>query len=310
MDPLSMHVANAVSPRLPESAVAAATEAPSALPPAVGQVRTGLGALAKREIAVGPGEDRRRAQTARSIIGSILSAVSSAIQTIVLSPLTLSKKLASYVMRAMTPAPSPAVVKFHEEVTILTGALANQPRLQQPASVPRGLHEDANKDWLRYGITINGNVYGGDDGEGALDMEIAAKLLTRMCGDNPATAEWVSRFANQQIGMPFMRLLMEQPMAPNAPPGFLFLGGSISHSISVLPDGGIEVEILYQWNPSKSADMYLNADAHFPVDAKSSLTARCAIRLELPENSSTHEMPVVSLHKPLSISSNVIHQSR
>lgn len=314
MDPLSMHVANSRLPPLPGPAVDAAKDGPTPQSPAVGQVQTGLGALANREIAVGPGADRNRAQTGRSIIGSILSALSQAIQAIVLSPLMLVRKLGSYVLRVVTPAPPPApgpgVAFFHQEVVRLTGSLATGAPLQQPPSVPRGLHESAIKDWLRDGVTINGNVYGGEGGEGALDMEIAARLLTRMCGDNPAMAEWVSRFANQQMGMPLMAVLMQEPLGPDGTPGFQFIGGSLAHSISALADGSIQVDVVYQWTPSKSPSLYLYPEVPFPVDERSSLTARCSIRLEAAANGSTLDMPVASILHPLNISSNVIHMQR
>ena len=85
MDPLSMRVAN---PALPAHAevpgAGAAARAASSL--AVGRAVVGCGALANRQIAVGAGEDRARSTSAASVIGALLSKVSTALQAIVLSP--------------------------------------------------------------------------------------------------------------------------------------------------------------------------------------------------------------------------------
>lgn len=85
MDPLSMRIAN--SP-LPAQAAVKASADGSDLAPAssVGHAVTGCGGLANRQIAVGTGEGRERANTAVFVIGAILSKVSDALQAIVFSP--------------------------------------------------------------------------------------------------------------------------------------------------------------------------------------------------------------------------------
>lgn len=85
MDPLSMRVANPALPAHAQAPVAAdARRAVSSL--AVGRAVAGCGALANRQIAVGAGEDRARSTSAASVIGALLSKMSSALQAIVLSP--------------------------------------------------------------------------------------------------------------------------------------------------------------------------------------------------------------------------------
>lgn len=85
MDPLSMRVANPALPAHAEAPVAAdAGPAVSSL--AVGRAVAGCGALANRQIAVGAGEDRARSTSAASVIGALLSKMSTALQAIVLSP--------------------------------------------------------------------------------------------------------------------------------------------------------------------------------------------------------------------------------
>ncbi|WP_159912518.1 hypothetical protein [Pantoea sp. 18069] len=83
MDPLSMRVAN---PLLPAHAEAPANALAQALPAAAGQVVTGCGSLANRQIAVGTGEGRTRANEAVPVIGAILAKASNALQAIVLGP--------------------------------------------------------------------------------------------------------------------------------------------------------------------------------------------------------------------------------
>lgn len=85
MDPLSMRIAN---PPLPAQ-VAAKAPAEGCEPVSastVGHAVTGCGSLANRQIAVGTGEDKERANAAVSVIGALLSKVSDALQAVVLSP--------------------------------------------------------------------------------------------------------------------------------------------------------------------------------------------------------------------------------
>jgi len=85
MDPLSMRVANPALPAHAEAPVdAAAGRAASSLD--VGRAVVGCGALANRQIAVGAGEERARSTCAASVIGALLSKMSTALQAIVLSP--------------------------------------------------------------------------------------------------------------------------------------------------------------------------------------------------------------------------------
>lgn len=277
--------------------------APASAPPA-GEARMGQGALAGRQIAVGSGADRGLAQAAIQTIKGMLSTLSNALAAIARTPLALLKNLASYVMRARVPQ-SAAIRQFHQDAVVLTGKLATETPLQQPAGVPRGLHSTAIRDWLRDGITIDGRVYGGKSGAGAQHMDAAAWRLIQICEGNPAAAEWISRFANQQVAMPLMHALMQEPLGPGGTSGFLFNGGSLSHSISALRDGGIRLDVLYQWEPGKNPEQYLQPNAPFPVDAKSHLTARCSLRFELPLNSTSLEMPKVSVLKPLELQAEV-----
>ncbi|MNF05696.1 hypothetical protein D3C80_2054950 [compost metagenome] len=52
----------------------------------MGHAVTGCGSLAHRQIAVGTGEEKERANAAVAVIGALLSKVSDALQAIVLSP--------------------------------------------------------------------------------------------------------------------------------------------------------------------------------------------------------------------------------
>lgn len=276
----------------------------SALPAGVGEARIGQGALAGRQIAVGSGAERRCAQSAMQTIKAMLSGLSNALVAIVRSPLTLVKSIASYVMRAKAPQ-SEAIRQFHQDAVTLTGNLATDTPLQQPATVPRGLHSTAIRDWMRDGITIEGRMYGGKSGAGAKDMDAAAQRLIQLCEGNPAAAEWISRFANQQVAMPLMHVLMQEPLGPNGTRGFMFNGGSLSHSISALQGGGIRLDVLYQWEPGKNPEQYLQPNSPSPVDARSHLTARCSLRFELPLTSTSLEMPAVSVLKPLDVQADV-----
>lgn len=87
MDPLSMRIANPALPahaEAPVDAPSAAARAASSV--VVGRAVAGCGALANRQIAVGAGEDRARSTSAASVIGALLSKMSTALQAIVLSP--------------------------------------------------------------------------------------------------------------------------------------------------------------------------------------------------------------------------------
>lgn len=85
MDPLSMRIAN-----LPLPAQAAAKAPADGGEPVsastVGHAVTGCGSLANRQIAVGTGEGKERANAAVPVIGALLSKDSHALQAIVLSP--------------------------------------------------------------------------------------------------------------------------------------------------------------------------------------------------------------------------------
>lgn len=83
MDPLSMRIAN---PPLPAQAAAQAPSNGGEPASSVGHAVTGCGSLAHRQLAVGTGEEKERANAAVAVIGALLSKVSDALQAIVLSP--------------------------------------------------------------------------------------------------------------------------------------------------------------------------------------------------------------------------------
>lgn len=84
MDPLSMRIASL--PTQAEAANASTDACRAASPFFAGQAVSGCGGLANRQIAVGAGDERTRANMASTDIGAILCKTSSELQAVVLGP--------------------------------------------------------------------------------------------------------------------------------------------------------------------------------------------------------------------------------
>lgn len=337
MHPLSTSVAfsSLVPPIHADSADTAAGEveasAGGALPASVGQTHTGIGALSGRQIAVGPGEQRGRAQGAMAAISQLLSGLANALRALVMGPVMLARNLGAYVMRSAAPAPAitpfdlqahgEVIGRFNEDVLRLHGELLNDPVRSKAGPVPTpppdgslpegtanrsekeppplGLHVRAFNDWRRNpGVVIAEKTYGGDAPPDTL-KDAGGKLI-ELCGGNAATAEWISRFANQQMGAPLIQMFAQLPLGRDGSP-FPLSGGQLRHEISKQEDGSVQVEMLYDWSPAKMPNMYLEPDASFKVDPQSRVTARCTLRFEPPADPTTLEMPKASLSKPLAL---------
>lgn len=316
MDPLSTPVAFAASlPPLPARGAGSAAgqlqaSGSGALPASVGQVRTGAGGLSARQIAVGSGNNRERAQGAMAAIKSLFSGLTHALWAVVMSPVALARSIASYAMTCRAAAPRPAadtgsalreaIAGFHAQAVLLTGALSREPVLAQAADVPRGLHATAVKDWSRWpGVVIDGETYGAAHFAGVRDAHAAAMQLTQMCNGNAAAAEWISRFANQQMGMPLTELLLRLPIGPNGESGFFLNDPTLTPRIARLDDGSVEVTISLDWEARNTPALYLDPGAPVRVQADGRLTAGVALRFELPADNTSVEMPRVSISKPL-----------
>ncbi len=320
MDPLSTSIAF----RPPAAPLGAGRAGPAAgavdastgkaLPASVGQTHLGIGALSSRQIAVGPGENRESAQGAMAAIRNLLSGLTNALRALVMSPVVLARNIASYVVgsrafdaapaqgpaREMAPQLRQAIDTFHSQAVILTGELATEPVLTQASPVPGGLHRTAVADWNRLpGVVLEGETYGAPGFAGKRDIDAAARQLTKMCNGNAAAAEWISRFANQQLGMPMTQLLFQLPLRPDGDSGFILSDPTLTPRISCLSDGAIEVSMRLDWEARKTPELYLDAGAPSRVHADSKLTAGFSLRFELPEDSSSREMPKVSLLKPM-----------
>ena len=343
MDPLSTSVAfsSLVPPLHANRADTAAGEveasAGGALPASVGQTHTGIGALSGRQIAVGPGEQRGRAQGAMAAISKLLSGLANALRALVMGPVMLARNIGAYVMRSAAPAPAPVpapaitpfdlqahgevIGRFDEDVLRLHGELLNDPVRSKADPVPTppadgslpegtanrsekeppplGLHLRAFNDWRRNpGVVIADKTYGGDSAPDTL--KDAGEKLIELCGGNVATAEWISRFANQQMGAPLIQMFAQLPLGRDGSP-FPLSGGQLRHEISKQEDGSVQVEMLYDWSPAKMPNMYLEPEASFKVDPHSRVTARCTLRFEPPADQTTLEMPKASLSKPLAL---------
>lgn len=317
MDPLSTPIAT-FPPRTPAPGAGAATASGAVdvgtLPASVGQARTGTGALSGRQIAVGAGENRERAQGAMAAVRSLLSGLTNALWTLVMSPVALARNIASYVMgtrasdaaavqspsRETADAQRQAIDDFHAQAVVLKGGLATDPVLAQAPDVPSGLHFTAVKDWSRSpGVVIDGETYGAAHFAGERDMHAAAGQLTQMCNGNAAAAEWISRFANQQMGMPMMQLLLQLPLGPDGKSGFFLNDPTLTPRISRLGDGAIGLTMQLDWEAGKTPGLYVEAGAPSRVHPDSRLTARCSLRFELPAENTSREMPTVSLLEPV-----------
>lgn len=322
MDPLSTSIAfpSLTPPINAGGATDGAVDAGvgGARPESMGQARTGVGAMSGRQIAVGAGENRGRAQGAVASIRNLLSGLTNALWTLVKSPVVLVRSIASYLMRlgagAATPRPavevSPAqrqaIDSFHAQAAVLTGELASKPLLSHARDVPRGLDPTAVKDWSRApGVVIDGETYGAAQFAGERDIDAAAVRLTQMCNGNAAAAEWISRFANQQMGMPMMQLLLQLPLGPEGESGFFLNDPTLTPRIARLGDGAIEVTMSLDWEARKTPGLYVDAGAPSRVHPDSQLKFGFALRLDLPADNTSEDMPTVSLSTPVEWTSSI-----
>lgn len=186
------------------------------------------------------------------------------------------------------------------------------PKLESTDSIPapRGVHDQAVRDWSGEGVTINGKRYEGNVG----GVNQAVEKLVALCDGNEASAEWISRFANQQALGQISIQAEKVELGPNKETGFMFTKGRPSYEMSSLGGGAIELTVRYAWNSKDGAVVQMKNmldEAGKPIKDSNILEEEevaelgqkfnfsYSLRFDLPQDGGSQACPDVSLSQPL-----------
>lgn len=259
-------------------------------------VRKGIDQLKERLLANGDGQTTARSRNARPLIMRMLSGMSKLFKTVLQAPASLKNAILKDTVTR----------NFEKSVTQLHGNLSSDPLFEckpmnrwftEPMATtpaPRGVHDQAVRDWSGEGLTMNGEKYPGNvDG-----ISKAVTKLVDMCGGNEASAEWISRFANQQgLGEMSKTMMPNLPLGPNGEQGYILGKGRPQYEFKSLDKGSVELTISYLWNPA-NGNLIRNQEPEEPETIGKAIQLSYSLKFDLPEAKDSRDCPQVKISQP------------